>query len=395
LLEVFYLEMDSHSLSKSYEKAADYRNKISSLREIQRDQSIAGYSKDRDAISISHSEKIIKIGVTSVRGGWIVSHKNFSEKNALLKDGLLDSFLASYYTSEVTCPSTILVAEELNDKNTLQIALSEFHKKKIHIRSRFRNKDIGLMEICQSNTDLYLERQKRNINTSEDLFISLKEKLNLNEDINLIESYDISHLSGRNALAGQVTYNSKGKVKDLYKIYNISPTNSGNDVGSMQEVMERRFSKINNLGLLPSLILLDGAQTHLKATRKVLDKLKIEGVSLIAISKGARRKGEMDTVHCERGKKLNFQKNSSELLFLQEIRDETHRFSISKQRKKELKRMAKSSLDSIELVGAVRRKALLRFFGSFHQIKKASSRDLMKVKGVGKKTADMIFKNLH
>jgi len=395
LLETFYLEMDSHSSSKSYEKAADYRNKISSLREIQRDQSIAGYIKDKDAICISHSGKIIKIGVTSVRGGWIVSHKNFSEKNALLKEGLLDSFLSSYYTSEIECPSTILVAEELNDKNTLQIALSEFHKKKIHIRSRFRNKDIGLMKICQSNTDLYLRRQKRNTKSLEGLFISLKEKLNLNEDINLIESYDISHLSGRNALAGQVTYNSKGKVKDLYKIYNISAANSGNDLGSMKEVMERRFSKINNQSILPSLILIDGAQTHLKATRKVLDKLKIEGISLIAISKGVRRKGEMDTIHNEQGKKLNFQKNSSELLFLQEIRDETHRFSISKQRKKELKGMSKSSLDSIELVGAERKKALLRFFGSFEQIQKASPKDLMKVRGVGKRTANIIFRNLN
>jgi len=395
LLEVFYSEMDRHSSSKSYEKAADYRNKISSLREIQRDQSIAGYSKDRDAISISHSEKIIKIGVTSVRGGWIVSHKNFSEKKALLKEGLLDSFMASYYTSDATCPGTILVAEELNDKNTLQIALSEFHKKRIHITSRFRNKDIGLMEICQFNTDLYLKRQKRNTKNLDNLFISLAEKLNLNQDINLIESYDISHLSGRNALAGQVTYNSKGKVKDLYRIYNISLTNSGNDVGSLKEVIERRFSKINKLSVVPSLILIDGAQTHLKVARKVLDKLKIEGISLIAISKGVRRKGEMDTVHNEQGKKLNFHKNSSELLFLQEIRDETHRFSISKQRKKELKGIAKSSLDSIELVGAERRKALLRFFGSFEQIKKASRKDLMKVRGVGKTTADIIFRNLH
>ena len=395
LLEAFYLEMDSHSSSKSYEKAADYRNKISSLREIQRDQSIAGYSTDRDAISISHSGKIIKIGVTSVRGGWIVSHKNFSEKNALLKEGLLDSFLASYYTSEVTCPNIILVAEELNDKNTLQKALSEFHKKKIHIRTRFRNKDIGLMKICKSNTDLYLKRRKRRTKNLEDLFISLKEKLNLNEDINLIESYDISHLSSRNALAGQVTYNSRGKLKDLYKIYNISSKNSGNDIGSMQEVIERRFSNISNLNTLPSIILIDGALTPLKAVRKVLNKFKIDGVSLIAISKGVRRKGEMDTVHNEQGKKLNFQKKSSELLFLQEIRNETHRFSISKQRRKELKGVTKSSLDSIELVGAERKKALLRFFGSFDQIKKASPKDLMKVRGVGKRTADIIFRNLH
>jgi len=395
LLEVFYLEMDSYSSNKSYEKAADYRNKISSLREIQRDQSIAGYSADRDAISISHSGKIIKIGVTSVRGGWIVSHKNFSEKNALLKQGLLDSFLASYYTSEVICPNIILVSEELNDKNTLQKALSKFHKKKINIRTRLRNKDIGLMKICQSNTDLYLKRRKRSTKNLEDLFISLKATLNLNKDINLIESYDVSHLSGRNALAGQVTYNSKGKVKDLYKIYNISSKNSGNDIGSMEEVIERRFSKISNLSTLPSLVLIDGAQTHLKAVRKVLNKLKIDGVSLIAISKGVRRKGEMDTVHNEQGKKLNFQKKSSELLLLQEIRNETHRFSISKQRRKELKGVAKSSLDSIELVGAERKKALLRFFGSIDQIEKASPKDLMKVRGVGKRTADIIFRNLH
>ena len=395
LLEIMYSEMDNYSSNKYYEKAADYRNKISSLREIQRDQSIAGYSKDRDAISISHYGKITKVGVTSVRGGWIVSHKNFSEKNTLFKEGLLDSFLASYYTREDTCPSTILVAGELHDKKTLQIALSEFHKKKIQIRTRFRNKDIGLMRICQSNTDLYLKGSKRNTKDLEDLFISLKETLNLDEDINLIESYDISHLSGRNALAGQVTYNSMGKVEDLYKIYNISSKNSGNDIGSMQEVIERRFSKINNLSILPSVILIDGAQTHLKGVRKVLNKLKIEGVCLIAISKGARRKGEMDTVHNEQGKKLNFQKKSSELLFLQEIRNETHRFSISKQRRKESKGVAKSSLDSMELVGAERKKALLRFFGSLDQIEKASPKDLMKVRGVGKRTADIIFRNLH
>jgi len=126
-----------------------------------------------------------------------------------------------------------------------------------------------------------------------------------------------------------------------------------------------------------------------------LNKLKIEGICLIAISKGVRRKGEMDTVHNEQNKKLSLQKTSSELLFLQEIRNETHRFSISKLRRKELKGIAKSSLDSIEFVGKERKKALLRFFGSLDQIQKASPKDLIKVRGVGKKTADIIFRNLH
>ena len=87
--------------------------------------------------------------------------------------------------------------------------------------------------------------------------------------------------------------------------------------------------------------MIDGSYTHLKAVRKVLDRLSVEGVSLLAISKGVRRKPEMDLIHTETGKKLSLRKNSPEFLFIQEIRDETHRFSISKQRKKELKRCFK------------------------------------------------------
>jgi excinuclease ABC subunit C len=395
LLEVMYIEMDNYSSNKFYEKAADYRNKISSLREIQRDQSIAGYNKDRDAISISRSSERNRIGVTSVRGGWIVSHKSFTQENSFFKEGLLDSFLSSYYTRETTCPCVILVSENLIDKHTIQKALSEYHNKKVSITNKIRNKDIGLMKISQTNTDLYVKRQERSKKNVSKVLSSLKEKLNLKEEIDLIESYDISHFSGKKALAGQITYNKTGKVRDSYRIYNISKENSGNDIGSMEEVIGRRFNKKGRELILPSLILIDGGYTHLKAVRKVLDRLSVEGVCLLAISKGARRKPEMDLIHTETGKKLSLRKNSREFLFIQEIRDETHRFSINKQRKKELKGASKSSLDSIESVGIERKRALLRFFGSFDQITKASTKDLMKVRGVGEKTADIIFNNLH
>ena len=395
VLEVLYLEMDKHSSNKSYEKAAKCRNKISSLREIQRDQSIAGYSKDRDAISISYSGERTKVGVTSVRGGWIVSHKNFTQENFSLKERVLDSFLSSYYTRESTCPNVILVSEDLIDKYTIQIALSEYHNKKVSITNKIRNKDIGLMKISQTNTDLYLKRHKRNKKNLTKVLSSLTEKLELKKAINLIESYDISHFSGKKALAGQITYNRTGKVKDLYRTYNISKKNSGNDIGSMEEVIKRRFTKKDSELIQPSLILIDGSYTHLKAVRKVLDRLSVEGLSLLAISKGARRKPEMDLIHTETGKKLSLRKNSPEFLFIQEIRDETHRFSISKQRKKELKGASKSSLDTIESVGIKRKRDLLRFFGSFDQITKASLKDLMKVRGVGKTTANTIFRDLH
>jgi excinuclease ABC subunit C len=147
---------------------------------------------------------------------------------------VLDSFLSSYYTTESTCPSIILVSEDLIDKPTIQVALSEYHKKKISITNKIRNKDIGLMKISRSNTDLYLKRHKRNKKDLSKVFSSLKEKLELKESINLIESYDVSHFSGKKALAGQVSYNRTGKAKDLYRTYNISKEDAGNDIGSME-----------------------------------------------------------------------------------------------------------------------------------------------------------------
>ena len=137
----------------------------------------------------------------------------------------------------------------------------------------------------------------------------------------------MSHFSGKNAIAGSVSYDVRGKVKDLYRIYNISKPNHGNDIASLKEVLKRRFGKTRKENRnLPSLILIDGGGTHLKAAREVLDRLKYDDIFLLAISKGARRKPEMDTIHIEDGTKLSLQKDSAVRLFFQEIRDETHRF---------------------------------------------------------------------
>ena len=141
--------------------------------------------------------------------------------------------------------------------------------------------------------------------------------------------------------------------------------------------------------------MIDGNFTHLKAIKKVLVGLNIQGVCLLAISKGARRKPEMDSIHTETGERINLRKNSPEFLFIQEVRNETHRFAITKQRKKELKDITKSSLDSIESVGSERKKALIRYFGSFDHVSKASPNELIKVKGIGKRLSEEIYKNFH
>ena len=193
-----------------------------------------------------------------------------------------------------------------------------------------------------------------------------------------------------------MVFNKSGKYKEFYRIYNIRKNNSGNDISSMREIIKRRFkNKSKKIMPRPDLILIDGGYNHLKAVKDEISYLGIEGIDIISISKGSRRKPKMDSFHTEGGKVIKVNRSSQVHLLLQEIRDETHRFSLSTHRKKELKSSHISFLDSIEGIGKKRKTSLLRYFGSVYQISRTSSQDLKKVQGIGKKTADLIYSSLN
>ena len=210
----------------------------------------------------------------------------------------------------------------------------------------------------------------------------------------MIESYDISHHAGKNAVAGCVVYTAQGKIHDLYRSYNISKPNWGNDIGSMTELIKRRFSKIDSKEL-PSLVIIDGGKTHLRHALSAFQDCNIFDINVISISKGARRKASFDTIHLSNGKNITIDQGSTFHQFVQEIRDETHRYAITKQKKKMRKTSIKSSLDELTGVGSARKKLLLRYFGSLEQIKRASIDDLCMVSGIGKNTAKSIYKEIH
>jgi len=395
LVNHFYSLMDESSKGKSYERAALYRDKISALRDIQRNQSITGYSKERDAISVSVINGVTKIGITHVNKGWITGHKNFIQKNKInIEDSILGPFIKGHYLTISNCPNIIVTSEYLSDKVNIEKALSKQHGKRIRIITKPRKQDLGLLNISKANTELITAKDSRRDVDLSQVFRSLKEYLSLSGSIDLIESYDISHHSGSGAVGGCVVYSLSGKLQDKYRLFNINKKNSGNDIASMKEVISRRFSN-KDLGLVrPSLILIDGGNTHLHAVEKVLTDMGIEDIQLLSISKGARRKAEMDSIHQLNKPVLRIIKGSETHLFLQEIRDETHRFAITMQKKKQRKLSARSYLDSLIGIGVKRKKLLIRYFGSVEQIKRASAEDLTNVPGLGKKTAISIYNQL-
>ena len=241
LINNFYKTMDEFSQNKDYEKAAVYRDRISSLRDIQRSQSIAGFNGSRDAIFVSSSTNQLKVGVTSVNQGWVTGHRNFSLNEGLGENETLSSFITQKYLSEDECPKYIVTNKKLDDKELLEEALRSRFLKKISIITRPGKKDKGLLEVCKANTEYMLNKHQLDKGIEMKLQ-KLKEGLSLKNNLELIECYDISHHATKNAVAGCVVYTSKGRARDLYRSYSVSKQNWGNDIGSMKELIKRRFS---------------------------------------------------------------------------------------------------------------------------------------------------------
>lgn len=383
LISNFYDRMDHYSKTKEYELAAIYRNKISALRDLQRSQSISGYTKQRDSISICSVRGKTRVGITHVNEGWVVGHENFIPDDRLLEDNLMESFIKSHYFKINPCPPFIITEEHIENKSLLEDALSDFHGLKVKIITRPTKKDKGLLDICRSNT-LYAVGRLNQGNDSSQALISLTKELNIPKSLNIVESYDISHHSGSAAVAGCVIFSTKGKLKEKYRLFDISKSNSGNDISSMLEVIERRFTN-KNLNLdQPDLIIIDGGKTHLSQVVKKLNQLGKNEICVISISKGIRRKPVMDSIHLMDGSTKKIQKGSLSHLFIQEIRDEAHRFCLSNQKKKTSKNLIGSALDEIKGIGPKKKKLLLRHFGTVDQIKRAGVEDLTNVPGLGK-----------
>mgnify|MGYP001311685188 CR=1 FL=1 len=210
LISSFYDLMDLHSKEKSFEKAAIYRDKISSLRDIQRLQSITGHTKERDAISICTIGGQTRAGITHVNEGWVTGHENFIQKTSNLEGSTIEYFIKMHYLSDVYCPANLVLGESIQNKKILELALSEFHGKAIRIITKLGKKDKGLLRICKNNTKFSFNKNIKSMHTVL-AFKSLTQELSLSDDIKIIESYDISHHSGSAAVAGCVVYSEKGK----------------------------------------------------------------------------------------------------------------------------------------------------------------------------------------
>ena len=391
ILENFYKKMDDYSISQDYERAKLYRDKINAIRDTQKNQSILTLYDDIDVIAITSDTFSTCLSLVQIREGWISATKNFfpETKNSFNNEDLLESFISSYYFNLPDKEINILTNNKISKEIIKNFSEINKHLKLIKINK----KNKFLLEIAKSQS---VDRLKRKdfYDWVSPAFNNLKKRLGM-KSLERIEAFDISHISGTDVTASCIVFSEKGPEKKQYRIMNIK-NDKNDDYFSLAEAISRRINSLKKRSLsFPDLILIDGGKGQLNKVKKELANKNVKKINLISISKGENRKEKYDKLHINSSKQIELQEWKDVSKLMQFMRNESHRFAITKHKARRAKSFVKSDLDQIPFIGKALKKELIRHFGGIKRLKGADLNELKKVNGIGLKKAVLIQKHFN
>ena len=267
-------------------------------------------------------------------------------------------------------------------------ALLERFERRVQIKSRVRDLRAEWLDIARINVENALTQRLADHRELHTRFDALSSELG--RPLDRIECFDISHTGGESTTASCVVFDIGGARKRDYRQYDILEAAAGDDYAAMREVIRRRYTKHD----LPDLLLIDGGKGQLNQALQVLEEIGKNGF-VVGVSKGEGRKGGLETLHFADGSKKLLGIDSKALHLIMQVRDEAHRFAITKHRAKRDKKRGSSVLEVIPGLGKKRRRDLLNHFGGIQGVLKASERDIAQVDGIGLVIAKTIYKSLH
>ena len=396
-------DMEKASEELLFEKAADYRDQISALRQVQAQQMIEKGRGTIDVIAAAVSDGQACVHMLYVRQGRILGSRSYYPKTPLaeLPSDLLEEFVPQLYLSgggRPDLPKEILVNAQFEGSQLLTDALSERIGRNIEIRDKVRGFRAKWIELAQRTAEQNLAGKLASKQTLEQRFESLRETLNLDVTPERLECFDISHSSGEAVVASCVVFdNNSGALKSDYRRFNIEDITGGDDYAAMEQAIRRRYTRLmKGEGKLPDILLIDGGKGQIGVAKSVLSDLGVVGVMIIGVAKGTTRKPGMETlILADQNNKVVARPQQAALHLIQQIRDEAHRFAITGHKARRDKKRRTSPLEGIPGVGPTRRRDLLKHFGGVVEVKKASVADLMKVANINKKVAEAIYNALY
>lgn len=383
-------KMEAAAEALEFEKAVFYRDRMALLRDVQSQQAIYKLKGEADILSIAYQAGVTCVQIMYVRNGKMLGGKSYFPD--MLSDDLgqmLADFIANFYFQVADeIPAELIVNLEVADRKELEAALSQHFGKKIQIKSKVRETRAEWLELAQMNVQHAIQGKLANHIELNERFHQLEQVVG--HPVDRIECFDISHTMGEDTVASCVVFDSGGARKRDYRQFSIHDIQAGDDYAAMRQALTRRYKK----ALLPDLLLIDGGKGQLHMAMEVMQELGLDAF-MVGVSKGEGRKPGLETLHFTDGSKIQLPEDHKALHLIQQVRDEAHRFAITKHRAKRDKKRGSSVLEVIPGLGPKRRRDLLTHFGGIQGVLKASERDLQLVPGLGSVMARMIYKVLH
>lgn len=383
--------MNEASAREDYETAIVLRDRIRALTAVQSKQNVeyAGI-KSADVIALARDKNLVCIQIFFIRSGQNCGNAPYfpTQTEDASDSEILEAFISSFYTGHVP-PKEIVLGQVLENGAFLGEAVGT------KIVCFQKGNKARLVAMAEENARASIARRVALMASVENNLRDFKERFGLPDLPRRIEIYDNSHIQGSYAIGAMVVATPEGFDKKNYRTFNIkNPEITNDDFAMMKEVLLRRFDKMTPENR-PDVILLDGGRGQLNAVHEALRGYNLDGIAIIAISKGPERNAGKEFYHIKDRESFELEFQSPLAFYLQNLRDEAHRFAIGTHRKRRGKSIFKSSLDEIEGIGAKRKRDLLNYFGSAAAVEQASVKDLQKVSGISKKTAEKVFNYFH
>lgn len=389
--------MEAASERLDFEQAARMRDLVTTLRKLQARQYVDGVAADLDVLACAMHGSHACVLLLAFRDGRNLGTRAFFPKTNGVDSAeeVLSAFVSQYY-AEQPAPREIVLDRDIPDRELIEHALSTAGSRRVQIKTSVRGERAGYLDLARRNAELSLATELSSQAAQGARLEALRELLQLEVAPQRIECFDISHTMGEATVASCVVFNTDGPLRSQYRRYNIAGIEPGDDYAAMHQALDRRFRRaVEEGGVMPDLLLIDGGAGQLAQARGVLADLGVEDVRLVGVAKGEARRAGHETLVLPDGRELHPGPDSLGLQLIQQVRDEAHRFAITGHRGRRQKARSSSRLEDIPGIGPRRRANLLRHFGGLAGLKAAGIEEIARVDGVNAALAERIYAALH
>jgi excinuclease ABC subunit C len=408
---VLFLEGDSDAVTQSigermeraaaaldYERAAQYRDQLAKLKNVQALELMSRSKGNFDVIGLSLERGVCCVAVMFFRGGRSLGSRNYFPRlvEGVTEDEIIRAFLLQYYGGR-EAPAEILVSRPVPEGDTIAAMLGERAGRRVRVTWRVRGDRARWVEMALTNARHGAELKSRSTATIAAQYEALAEALDLDEVPTRLECFDISHTSGEETVGACVVFGPEGPLKSDYRRFNIKDIEAGDDYAAMNQVLRRRYAHVAKGEVpVPDVLLIDGGRGQVAQAVAVLKDLQLGQIRVVGVAKGEGRKPGRESLYLpENSAPLKLPPSSPALHVIQQLRDEAHRFAITGHRARRRKRLTDSPLEEIAGLGPKRRRDLLRQFGGMQAVGRAGVDELARVKGISRDLAQTIYDRLH